>query len=350
MSAQPRTPIHPLRYVDPAEFTPNFAWRGSKKRRGDEVFCEDVSLADAAETFSTPAYIYSQAAIEAAFCELDKGLGALRHTLCFAVKSNGNLTILKYLAKLGSGFDVVSGGELQNLGHLGIPGDKIVFSGVGKSREEIREALRYRSRGSSGRRGLLLFNIESEAELGVLLDESAKQMKLGCEAPSVSIRVNPDVRAGGHPHISTGHHEICGWPPARTSGFTRMETLGASQPSFICFADSSSKTPSSASDSILKSNNPRRPVEPRLRYRSASRISSLDLPTPEKTILSPGIPRWPRFWSSPPDTTSNPLPNFARYLRMVRFPLDFTAKQSVWRSAPRPLSSSQKAASMAAWL
>jgi len=207
MSAQPRTPIHPLRYVDPAEFTPNFAWRGSKKRRGDEVFCEDVSLADAAETFSTPAYIYSQAAIEAAFCELDKGLGALRHTLCFAVKSNGNLTILKYLAKLGSGFDVVSGGELEHLGHLGIPGDKIVFSGVGKSREEIREALRYRSRGSTGRRGLLLFNIESEAELGVLLDESAKQMKLGCEAPSVSIRVNPDVRAGGHPHISTGHHE-----------------------------------------------------------------------------------------------------------------------------------------------
>src|SRR5439155_147293 len=141
------------------------------------------SLADAAETFSTPAYIYSQAAMEAAFRELDKGLGSLRHTLCFAVKSNGNLTILNNLAKLGSGFDVVSGGELEHLGHLGIPGGKIVFSGVGKSREEIREALRYRSRGSAGRRGLLLFNIESEAELAVLLDESAKQKHDG-DAPS----------------------------------------------------------------------------------------------------------------------------------------------------------------------
>src|SRR5438552_9294403 len=206
MSPQTAAPTHPLRYVDPAEFTPNFGWRNSKNG-SEEVFCENVSLADAAETFSTPAYIYSQAAMEAAFRELDKGLGSLRHTLCFAVKSNGNLSILKYLARLGSGFDVVSGGELEHLGHLGIPGDKIVFSGVGKSREEIREALRYRSRGSTSRRGLLLFNIESEAELGVLLDESAKQMKLGCEAPSVSIRVNPDVRAGGHPHISTGHHE-----------------------------------------------------------------------------------------------------------------------------------------------
>ena len=206
MSAQAERPTHPLRYVDPAEFTPNFAWRGAKKRGGDEVFCEDVSLADAAETFSTPAYIYSQAAMEAAFRELDKGLGSLRHTLCFAVKSNGNLTILNNLAKLGSGFDVVSGGELEHLGHLGIPGGKIVFSGVGKSREEIREALRYRSRGSAGRRGLLLFNIESEAELAVLLDESAKQKHDG-DAPSVSIRVNPDVQAGGHPHISTGHHE-----------------------------------------------------------------------------------------------------------------------------------------------
>jgi diaminopimelate decarboxylase len=198
-------PTHRLRYVDPAEFTPNFGWRNSKNG-SQEVFCENVSLVDAAETFSTPAYIYSQTAIETAFRELDKGLASLPHTLCFAVKSNGNLSILKYLARLGSGFDVVSGGELEHLGHLGVPGDKIVFSGVGKSRDEIREALRYRSRGSASRRGLLLFNVESEAELGVLLDESAKQMKRGNDAPSVSIRVNPDVQAGGHPHISTGHH------------------------------------------------------------------------------------------------------------------------------------------------
>src|SRR6266481_8185565 len=191
MSAQPSASTQPLRFVDPAEFTASFSWRKSNRRSGEEVFCEDVSLTQAAENFSTPAYVYSSAAMESAFLELKKGLGSLPNTLCFAVKSNGNLTILKQLAKLGSGFDIVSGGELEHLGHLGIPGDKIVFSGVGKSREEIREALRYRSRGSTGRRGLLLFNIESEAELGVLLDESAKQKHDG-DAPSVSIRVNPD--------------------------------------------------------------------------------------------------------------------------------------------------------------
>jgi len=207
MSAQGAVSAHPLRYIDPAEFTPHFAWRSSKKRSGEEVFCEDVSLADAAATFATPAYVYSRAAIESAFRDLDRGLGSLPHTLCFAVKSNGNLTILKHLAQLGSGFDVVSGGELEHLGHLGVPGDKIVFSGVGKTREEIRDALRYRAAGKSGGRGLLLFNVESEAELGVLLEESSRQMKSGSEAPSVSIRVNPDVQAGGHPHISTGYRD-----------------------------------------------------------------------------------------------------------------------------------------------
>src|SRR6266478_2719909 len=200
MSAQPSASTQPLRFVDPAEFTANFSWRKSNQRSGEEVFCEDVSLAQAAQEFSTPAYLYSSAAMESAFLELKKGLGSLPNTLCFAVKSNGNLTILKQLAKLGSGFDIVSGGELEHLGHLGIPGDKIVFSGVGKSREEIREALRYRGgHGRSSSRGLLLFNIESEAELDVLLDESSKQMKRGGNAPSVAIRVNPDVQAGGHP-------------------------------------------------------------------------------------------------------------------------------------------------------
>jgi diaminopimelate decarboxylase len=218
MSAQPSSSTQPLRFVDPAEFTANFSWRKSNRRSGEEVFCEDVSLTQTAEKFSTPAYVYSSTAIESAFLELKKGLGSLPNTLCFAVKSNGNLTILKQLAKLGSGFDIVSGGELEHLGHLGIPGDKIVFSGVGKSREEIREALRYRAHAGSKSRGLLLFNVESEAELDVLLDESCKQMKRGGAAPSVSIRVNPDVQAGGHPHISTGHHQHkfgLAWPAVR---------------------------------------------------------------------------------------------------------------------------------------
>jgi diaminopimelate decarboxylase len=192
-------------FVDPAEFTPQFAWRTSSGGSGEGVFCEGVSLADAAAKFGTPAYLYSRAALESAFRELSKGLGSLPHTLCFAVKSNGNLTILKTLANLGSGFDVVSGGELERLAHLGVPGDRIVFSGVGKTREEIRSALRYRTRGKQARRGILLFNAESEAELGVLLDESARNTS--GNPPSVSIRVNPDVIAGGHPHISTGHHQ-----------------------------------------------------------------------------------------------------------------------------------------------
>jgi diaminopimelate decarboxylase len=207
MSAQVAAPAKPLRYADPAEFTPHFAWRAVKQPSGQQVFCEDVSLPEIAARFATPAYVYSRAAVESAFRDLDRGLGSLPHTLCFAVKSNGNLSILKLLAQLGSGFDIVSGGELEHLGHLGVPGDKIVFSGVGKTREEIREALRYRLRGKSGKLGLLLFNIESEAELDVLLQESSKQMKRGGEGPSVSIRVNPDVQAGGHPHISTGYRD-----------------------------------------------------------------------------------------------------------------------------------------------
>jgi len=195
-----------LRFVDPAEFTPQFAWRKSGGNSGREVFCENVSLVDVANRFGTPSYLYSGAAIANSFRELDRGLGTLPHTLCFAIKSNGNLTILKQLAALGSGFDVVSGGELEHLAHLGVSGEKIVFSGVGKTREEIRYALRYRGNRKAANRGILLFNIESQAELEALLEESSRQKSAG-ESPSLSIRVNPDVIAGGHPHISTGHHQ-----------------------------------------------------------------------------------------------------------------------------------------------
>ncbi len=147
--------------------------------------------------------------------------------LCFAVKSNGNLSILKHVAKAGNGFDIVSGGELAMLESIGVRGDRIVFSGVGKTREEISEALRYPSAGKRGHRGILLFNVESEAELAVLLEESSRNIRRGGAAPSVAIRVNPDVQAGGHPHISTGrleHKFGLNWEEARRLYVTHRES------------------------------------------------------------------------------------------------------------------------------
>jgi diaminopimelate decarboxylase len=259
MSAPPFASSSAPAFVDPSAFTPHFSWksRGNARsesrgpRRGadgehrgqgqeqsrerEDLFCENLRLADVAERYGTPTYLYSGAAITDAYRELHRGLRDVPHTLCFAVKSNSNLAILQRLANLGSGFDIVSGGELYRLAQIGVPGKRIVFSGVGKTREEIREALQYRAgkRGSraginsSGSRnsrragnsgssavtnsgvnsGILLFNIESEAELEVLLEESSRAARRGAAAPATAIRVNPDVAAGGHPHISTGRHD-----------------------------------------------------------------------------------------------------------------------------------------------
>src|SRR5207245_235864 len=142
-----------------------------------------------------------------AYPELVRVIGKVPQTLCVDVKYNGNLSILNHLAKLGSGFDIVSGGELHHLGRIGVRGDRIVFSGVGKERNEIREALNYRAGQRGGRPGILLFNAESEAELEVLVEEAARLVERGGTAPAVAIRVNPDVQAVGHPHIATGRHE-----------------------------------------------------------------------------------------------------------------------------------------------
>jgi diaminopimelate decarboxylase len=195
--------------VDPTTFTPHFSWK-QKPGGGSfaqEIFCESVSLAEAASKFGTPTYLYSSTAIRDAFRNLDRALSSVPHTLCFAMKANGNLSILKYLSRLGSGFDIVSGGELEHLGRIGVPGDRVVFSGVGKTREEMRAAMRYRvGKGAAGS-GILLFNIESEAELEGLVEEAARNVARGATPPAVSVRVNPDVLAGGHPHISTGRHE-----------------------------------------------------------------------------------------------------------------------------------------------
>jgi len=191
----PRSPVDPTRY------TPYFSYRGGR------LHCERVPLERVAARVGTPAYVYSRSSIDAAFRQLDRSLGALPHTLCYAVKANSNLEILRRMAFLGSGFDVVSGGELYRLQRIGVPGRRIVFSGVGKTREEIREALRYPAGGArDARPGILLFNVESEPELDLLVEEASRIIARGGRRAPAAIRVNPDVEAGGHPHISTGHH------------------------------------------------------------------------------------------------------------------------------------------------
>jgi diaminopimelate decarboxylase len=205
-----------LPYVDPANHTPHFSWM-KRSKSGREVFCEKVPLSEIARRFETPTYTYSRHAITDAFHELDRGLHRIPHLLCFAVKANGNLSLLKLLSGLGSGFDIVSGGELEHLGHIGIPGKRVVFSGVGKTLEEIREALRYRGN-RNDESGILQFNVESPAELEILIEEASRRGSGRRTAPGVSIRVNPDVKAGGHPHIATGlqqHKFGVAWPEAR---------------------------------------------------------------------------------------------------------------------------------------
>ena len=228
MSADSFSPDRALEFVDPATFTPQFAWRKASETKSlEEVYCEGVALSSVAKKFGTPAYLYSGTAISDAYRELDRGLDEVPHTVCYAVKANGNLSILSQLAKLGSGFDIVSGGELEHLGRIGVRGDRIVFSGVGKSREEIRAALEYSSgakksksrQGAAARkRGILLFNVESEAEFEMLLAESERAVRGGNGPTPAAVRVNPDVQAGGHPHISTGryHHKFgLDWPEAK---------------------------------------------------------------------------------------------------------------------------------------
>ena len=196
------------RFTDPARYTPHFSHRasGAGQRRGHTLYCEGVPLEQIAEAVGTPAYVYSSRSIDDAYRRLDRAFGSVRHTLCYALKANGNLSILRILEKLGSSFDIVSGGELERLRRIGVAGERIVFSGVGKTREEIRAAIGYRS-ATSRRCGILLFNVESESELAVLLDEAARHVKTGGERVSAAIRVNPDILAGGHPHISTGYRQ-----------------------------------------------------------------------------------------------------------------------------------------------
>ncbi|WP_440210036.1 diaminopimelate decarboxylase [Actinobacillus pleuropneumoniae] len=162
--------------------------------KNQQLFAEDVSVSDIINQHGTPAYIYSRAALERHWHAFDKAFGAHPHLICFAVKSNSNIALLNVMARLGSGFDIVSQGELERVLAAGGEPSKVVFSGVAKSHSEIQRALEV---------GIRCFNIESIAELH-RINEVAGQ--LGKIAP-ISLRVNPDVDAHTHPYISTGLKE-----------------------------------------------------------------------------------------------------------------------------------------------
>lgn len=162
--------------------------------RDGSLFAEGVALSAVAQRFGTPTYVYSRAHIEAQYRAYADALDGLPHLVCFAVKANSNLGVLNVLARLGAGFDIVSRGELERVLAAGGNADKIVFSGVGKTRDDMRRALEV---------GVHCFNVESTDELERLQQVAAELGKIA----AISLRVNPDVDAGTHPYISTGLKE-----------------------------------------------------------------------------------------------------------------------------------------------
>ncbi len=159
--------------------------------RDRQLHAEAVPLATIAERYGTPCYVYSRAALTGAYRAFDGAFAGHDHLVCYAVKANSTLAVLNLLARLGSGFDIVSGGELQRVLAAGGDARKVVFSGVGKSAKEMRQALDA---------GILCFNVESEAELHRLSEVAGTARKTA----AVSLRVNPDVDARTHPYIATG--------------------------------------------------------------------------------------------------------------------------------------------------
>lgn len=159
--------------------------------KDQQLFAEDVSLEAVAQKYGTPCYVYSKATIERHWHAFDRAAGSQPHLICYAVKANSNLAVLNVMAKLGSGFDIVSGGELTRVLKAGGDPSKVVFSGVGKTQDEIALALKH---------NIKCFNVESRSELA-RINQVAEQA--GKKAP-ISIRVNPDVDAKTHPYISTG--------------------------------------------------------------------------------------------------------------------------------------------------
>jgi len=169
---------------------PGFVYSGGKS--GHTLCCEEVELERLASRFGTPLYVYSAAAIKARVASFARAFEKQSHTICYSVKANSNLTVLRLLASLGCGFDVVSGGELQRVIQVGKDAaQNVVYSGVGKRADEMDAALEA---------NILLFNVESEAELELLAVRAAKLKKTA----RIAFRVNPDVKTETHPYISTG--------------------------------------------------------------------------------------------------------------------------------------------------
>ena len=162
--------------------------------RDRDLYCEDLPVAELADRFGTPLYVYSASAFMGGLKALQSAFGALDPLVCYSVKANSNLGVLKLIAEQGGGFDVVSGGELSRVLEAGGDPGRCVFAGVGKTDEEIREALRV---------GVMLFNVESEAELEAI---DAVARAEGVKAP-IALRVNPDVDPKTHRYISTGKKE-----------------------------------------------------------------------------------------------------------------------------------------------
>lgn len=156
-----------------------------------QLWAENTSLTELAEQYGTPLYVYSRATLERHWNAFDKSVGDHPHLVCYAVKANSNIGVLNVLARLGSGFDIVSGGELERVVAAGGDPSKVVFSGVGKTAQEMRRALEL---------GIKCFNVESEPELERL---NLVAGEMGVVAP-ISLRINPDVDANTHPYISTG--------------------------------------------------------------------------------------------------------------------------------------------------
>lgn len=183
-----------------------FQYHVDRGAQAEELLCDRLPLSGLAKKYATPLYVYSATHIEARYKAFDVAFRGVPHTICYSVKANSNLSILKVLARLKSGFDVVSGGELERVLRADrSAARRVVFSGVGKTREEIDLALKS---------GILIFNVESESELSILAERAAALKKKA----RMALRVNPDVFAETHPYISTGLREHKFGVPIQSAG------------------------------------------------------------------------------------------------------------------------------------